>query len=135
MVQYRDKSELPKASELSHDAYLEGCSLYKREEFSGAKHSFESALEYWPEDPQAWFALGNCHDAMNKPAKAEACYRMSLTYAGPDALPDVYYNLGNSLFDQGNYQHAIDYFSQVSSQSKAHRAAQKNMALAKKRLA
>lgn len=134
MAQYHDKSEHPESSELNQKAYSEGCAHYENRDFARAKLSFECALEYWPADPQAWFALGNCHDSMNKPARAEACYRMSLKYSAPEALPDIYYNLGNSLFDQEKYRQAMECYVQVDAQNNAYRAAQKNMALAKERL-
>ena len=133
-MQYEDKSEHPNSSEMNRQAYTEGCGFYDMEDFARAKSSFETALEYWPEDPKAWFALGNCHDAMDKPSKAEICYRMSLKFSGPDARPNVSYNLANSLFDQQMYQKAIDCYSEIGDDSRVFAAAQKNMALAKSKL-
>ena len=110
---------------------MEGCDLYEKGEFTRAKHSFEAALEYCPTNPQAWFALGNCHDALKSHARAEVCFRKSLEHSEPDARSNVYFNLGNSLFDQGKLEEAVICYTEVNGQSKAYKAAQKNMALAK----
>jgi tetratricopeptide (TPR) repeat protein len=134
MATFQDKSDHPNASELNHEAYSRGCDSYEREEYSRAKVIFEEALEYWPEDPQAWFALGNCHDSMKQPSRAEVCYLMSLKYSPEEARPNVYFNLGNSLFDQGKYQEAVNCYSQIGGESKAYEAAQRNLSLAKDRL-
>ena len=74
----------PNASELNHKAYKTGCENYNQGYFKKGAQSFTESLEYWPEDPQAWFALGNCYDELNKPAKAEHCYRESLQFTTPD---------------------------------------------------
>ncbi|MDX1733498.1 MAG: tetratricopeptide repeat protein [Halioglobus sp.] len=134
MTQYADKSQHPDALARHRAACADGRSHYSERDFARASRDFETALEYQPEDPLAWFALGNCHDAMNSPARAEVCYRMSLKYAAPEAVADVYYNLGNSLFDQQKYQLALDCYARVGEQSKAFAAAQKNMLLARKAL-
>ena len=134
MTRYRDKSDHPDASGLSHEAYAHGCDVYDRQAYTQAKVLFAEALEYWPEDPQAWFALGNCHDSMNQPSRAEVCYLMSLKYASEEAQPNVYFNLGNSLFDQEKYQQAVDCYEKIDGQSKVYVAAQRNLGLAKERL-
>ena len=134
MAQYQDKSEHAQAKELNREAYADGCDLYTANDYASAKRSFESALEYCPRDAQSWFALGNCHDCMSQPEKSETCYLMSLKYSKGDAIPNVYYNLGNSLFDQGKYLQAVECYAAVTAGSSAHSAAQKNMVLAKKRL-
>lgn len=132
--QYEDKSAHPKSAEFHNEAYVEGCTLYGEHGFAQARRSFETALEYKPDDPQAWFALGNCHDAMRSPAKAEVCYRMALKFSEPDAFSTVYYNLGNSLLDQQKYAEAIEFYTKVSSASTAFQAACKNAALARGQL-
>ena len=122
-----DKSELPEASDLNHKSYGEGVTLYKEGNFQRAKRAFEESLEYWPEDPQAWFALGNCFDEMKKPSKAENCFRSALVYAQEEKKSDVYFNLGNSLYDQEKLDEAIECYLKVLAQSGAYPAAQKNL--------
>lgn len=125
-----EKSALPQASDLNHAAYKEGCAHYNQGNYSKAKQSFKTALEYWQEDPQAWYALGNCYDELNKPNKAEECFKKSLEYTVSEDQSDVLFNLGNSLFDQNKLSGAIACYSKVSAQSKAYWAAQRNMKLA-----
>lgn len=134
MTQYKDKSEHRDAAELNARAFGNGCTLYESGDFQAARTSFESALEYQPEDPRAWFALGNCHNQLQQASKAEVCYLMCLKFSAPEARTEVYYNLGNSLFDQAKYTQAIECYSQIGEQSKAYAAAQKNMALARRKL-
>jgi tetratricopeptide (TPR) repeat protein len=130
MTRYNDKSDHPEATELNQDAYSSACACYEQQDYDRAKVLFEKALEYRSEDPQAWFALGNCHDAMSQPSRAEVCYLMSLKFSSPDAQPSVYFNLGNSLFDQGKYQEAVNCYSRIDDQSRVYPAAQKNLRLA-----
>ena len=127
MKRRNNKEFDPQASDLNHKAYKSGCEHYKRGHYKKAAKAFSESLEYWPEDPQAWFALGNCHDELNKPKKAEACFRKSLRFTATDRQPDVLFNLGNSLLDQGKIEEAIGCYVKVSAQSQAYRAAQINM--------
>jgi tetratricopeptide (TPR) repeat protein len=134
MAQYEDKSQHPESLAMSKKAYEEGCRHSEEEMYSRAKQSFELALEYGPDDPRAWFALGNCHDELRSPAKAEVCFRMSLRFSEPEEKSQVHFNLGNSLFDQGKHEAAIESYGSVSEESAAYDAAQKNMGLARNRL-
>lgn len=134
MKRYTEKSFSPNASDLNHEAYKEGCDFYNQGYFSKAKHEFEVALEYWPLDPQAWFALGNCHDELKNASQAEKCFRKSLKYTDPEKESDIYYNLGNSLYDQSKLIEAIECYRKVSGQSSVYNVAQRNMALAKNEL-
>lgn len=95
-----------------------------------AAQAFSESLEYWLEDPQAWFALGNCYDEIEKPKKAEACYRKSLEYSPDESIQDVYYNLANGLYDQGRYSEAIELYKKILPESSIYKKAQTNLALA-----
>jgi len=119
------------ASDLNDKAYKSGCKNYNRGLYKNAAKDFIESLEYWPEDPQAWFALGNCFDELNKPTKAEKCFRTSLQFTEPNKQSDVLYNLGNSLLDQSKFEKAIECYTKVSAQSAAYRAAQINLERAK----
>lgn len=122
-----EKSMISEASDLNHKSYGDGATHYKEGNFKRAKQAFELALEYWPEDPQAWFALGNCFDELNKPAKAEECFRKALVYTQEEKKSDVYFNLGNSLYDQAKLAEAIDCYKKVSGQSPSYWPAQRNL--------
>ncbi len=119
------------ASELNHKAYKIGIENYNLGLFKKAAKAFTESIEYWPEDPQAWFALGNCFDELNKPVRAEQCYRKSLQFTVPKEQSDVLYNMGNSLLDQAKFAEAIECYIKVSAQSSSYRAAQINMERAK----
>lgn len=111
MIEIADKYDHPDASDRNYSAYGRGVDLFKATNFFLAAESFSEALEYWPEDPQALFALGNCYDEMGKPRKAEHCFRTFLKLSPPEKLPDVHYNLGNSLYDQNDFEAAIELLS------------------------
>jgi tetratricopeptide (TPR) repeat protein len=117
----------PNSSKLNHTLYKLGCNLFNKAKYKKAAKAFTESLEYWPEDPQAWFALGDCYDELNKPEKAEKCFRKSLQYTAPNEQSDVLYNLGNSLLDQAKFSEAIKCYNKVSAQSSTYKAAQKNM--------
>ena len=131
MKRYNEKSLSPDASDFNHKSYGEGVTHYKQGNFNKAKQAFEVSLEYWPQDPQAWFALGNCFDELNKPSRAEKCFRKALKYSKDEEKPKTYFNLGNSLYDQNKLSEAIECYSKVSAQSSAYPAAQKNLARTK----
>ena len=126
-----NKEDDPNASELNHQAYEAGCEHYDQGNFKRRIKSFKESLEYWPEDPETWLALGNCYDELNKPAKAEQCYRESLHFTAPDRQSSALYNLGNSLLDQAKFLEAIECYIKVSAQSSSYRAAQINIMRAK----
>ncbi len=133
MKRYTEKSFLPEASDYNHKAYCEGVEHYKNKNFKRAKSAFEDSLEYWPQDPQAWNALGNCFDELNKPSRAEKCFKKALQYVQEEKKSDIYFNLGNSLFDQNKFSDAIECYLKVNAQSSSvYWPAQRNMELAKK---
>ena len=126
-----DKSSLEDASDLNHKAYGDGVKQYKLGNFKNAKHDFKLALEYWPEDSQAWFALGNCFDEMKRPKRAEKCFRKALFYTQANNESKIYYNLGNSLYDQEKFAEAIECYLKVSAQSTVYTVARENLVRAK----
>ena len=104
----------PEINERNHAAYSAGCDHYESGHYRKAKTAFEEALQYWPEDVQAWMALGNCYDALNKPRQAEQQFRKALEFcSGPD-IANIQYNLANSLYDQAEYDKAIDAYLEIS---------------------
>lgn len=119
------------ASNLNHKAYTVGCDYYNYGDFKKAVKAFSESIEYWPKDYQAWHALGNCFDELNKPVKAESCYRKFLELAVPEKQDYALYNLGNSLLDQAKFKEAIQCYIKVSGQSTVYLSAQQNMERAK----
>lgn len=135
MIEIVDNTGHLDANDLNHSAYLRGVEHFKATNYYLAAQSFSEALGYWLEDPQAWFALGNCYDAMGKPKDAERCFRTALDHSPPEKMPDVHYNLGNSLYDQGRFLTAVDFFEKIPKNHPIYREAQKNRSRALEQLA
>jgi len=83
------------------------------------------SLEYCPLDPQAWFAPENGYSELSQPSVAEKCYRKSLAYAEEEKKSDMYYNLGNSLYDQAKLTNTIKCYEKVRRQFGVYEAAKK----------
>lgn len=130
MIDITDKSGHADSAGLNHAAYGRGCEHYQATNYYMAANSFVESLEYWPEDPQAWMALGNCFDEIGKPKKAEYCYRRSVELSPVKDKPKVQYNLANSLFDQDRFEEAISLYSVIPEGDPAHDRAVKNLKLA-----
>lgn len=130
MKRTADKQYDARASDLNHQLYKAGCGFYKENNYSKARRAFEDALEYWPEDPEAWLALENCLDELNKPKQAEHSFRNALKYCDPTKRADYCYNLGNSLIDQQKYDQAIECYSSIDASAQVFAMAQKNLKLA-----
>ena len=127
------QSAADEASDKNHEAYGRGAKLFDQGSYSLAKNEFTVAIDYWPEDPEAWMALGNCFDELKKPKKAEECFKKALLYCSKEKEPDLLFNLANSLFDQMRYEEAIAIYQKVSAQSPVYAAAKNNMERARKR--
>ena len=130
MIEITDKSAHSDSDDQNHAAYGRGCKQYKVTNYYMAIAEFVAALEYWPEDPQAWMALGNCFDEIDKPKKAEYCYRRSVELSPENDKPKVRYNLANSIFDQYRYDEAIVLYRMIPEDDPVREQAQKNLQLA-----
>jgi len=128
------KINAPTASDDNHEIYVLGCQFYNASKFNKAITVFKNALEYWPEDDAAWWALGNCYTDTNRPRKAEQCFRKAITYATSEYHDAIYFNLTNSLYDQGFLNDAIDVYEKISAGSEIGRKAQRNLLLTRSKL-
>ena len=108
----------PDAPQRNHDAYVAGLFHYENGDYKNAKAHFKEAVQYWPEDADAWMALGNCYDSMHKPLKAEEYFRKALAVCAHAESANILYNLGNSLYDQAKYESATEAYLQIP---KGHR--------------
>lgn len=131
---YTEKALLSDASDLNHEAYKSGDRYFKAGKYKKAMTAFDEALMYWPKDPQAWMALGNCHDELKRPRDAERCFRRALAYCRPTDRDAVQFNLGNSLLDQARYRAAIQHYSTIAESSAIFKKAKKNRFMAEKGL-
>ncbi|HKQ49350.1 MAG TPA: tetratricopeptide repeat protein [Phycisphaerae bacterium] len=73
----------------------QGIAHIRGEQYGPALASFEEAVRLKPEDPDALFNLGACHEAVGDPLAAINLYRDVLTIRPDDA--DCYANLGTSF--------------------------------------
>jgi tetratricopeptide (TPR) repeat protein len=117
----------------NHAAYLKGYSLWEKGRFKEASHFFSIAVDEWPEDYQALWALGDCYTELKKPRKAEAAFRQAMvTCNNADRLPLIF-NLANALFDQQRYSEAIALYAEIPTSHHLSRAANRNAAIAQRR--
>lgn len=114
----------------NHLAYVRGDKAFRARRFSEAISWFKEAIAEWPDDYQAHFALGNSYSEAGKHRKAEMAYREAMRLAPEKERPDIQFNLGNALYDQGNVAAALVEYEAVPSGSSVHGAAVHNMALA-----
>jgi Flp pilus assembly protein TadD len=56
----------------------DGVYLFQRGDYTGARESFELALQLQPQDATLLFNLGQCYDRQGNAAKAEECYKQCL---------------------------------------------------------
>jgi tetratricopeptide (TPR) repeat protein len=117
----------------NHAAYLKGHTLWKKGRFKEASLAFLIAIEEWPEDYQALWALGDCYTELKKPRKAERAFRQALAVCTNDDRVALLFNLGNSLFDQQRFSAAIVLYEEIPSGHSLSRAARRNAALARQR--
>jgi tetratricopeptide (TPR) repeat protein len=80
------------------------------------------------------WALGNCFSELKKHRKAEEQFKDALQFATSEELPNLHFNLGNALFDQGKYLEVIEQYCQVSAGHYIARLAANNIALAERRM-
>ena len=132
MKKYTAKSDHPDSSALNHECYQRGCELFLARRYNKAKLEFKEALAYWPQDPQAWMALGNCDDALNHPKAAERSFRRALQYCQDADRHGILFNLANSLLDQALYDAAIELYEQIPAESDVYAKAQRNLGIARK---
>jgi tetratricopeptide (TPR) repeat protein len=84
-----------------------------------------------PDNPVLRYNAGVANAAANAPATAQAEYQAALQ-AHPDMTlsSDVWYNLGNNFFAQGQYANAIEAYTQTLRQQPDNNAAKNNLELA-----
>jgi tetratricopeptide (TPR) repeat protein len=59
-------------------AYNNGLKNARKQKFDKARPEFEKAVELYPKYAEAWFALGEMHEALEAPQQARDCYHKSL---------------------------------------------------------
>ena len=114
----------------NHVAYLKGDNLWKKGCFKEAAQCFLVALAEWPEDYQAYWALGNCYSELGKPRKAEQSFRQAIALCPNADKITLLFNLANTLFDQKRYVSAIKLYSEIPTAHPLSIKAKRNVFLA-----
>jgi len=112
---------------VDHSLYGKGIVFFETNDFRSAISAFKEALVYWPEDSQAWLALGDCYDADKKPRRAINCYRQALKFETPETRDNALYGLGVNLFDQRDFDEAANCFRKISEAADFHELALHNI--------
>jgi tetratricopeptide (TPR) repeat protein len=68
-------------------------------QFEAAQRAYAAAVRQWPDNPTAWFGLGNAHYGTGSPAAAVAAYRQTLELDPANAAARN--NLALTLADRG----------------------------------
>jgi tetratricopeptide (TPR) repeat protein len=117
----------------NHAAYVKGDALWKQGRFKEAARFFLVAVEEWPEDYQALWALGNCYTELKKPRKAEDAFCRAIeACAGVDRY-ELMFNLANALFDQKRFAEALALYLEIPTGHRLAQKAKRNATLAKSR--
>lgn len=116
------------------ELYAAGAEAFRKGNISEARKFFQIAVEYRPDDCDTWWALANCHAALNKPRKAEESFRKALQFADADSIADIHLEFGNCLYDQAKYAAALEYYLLIPEGAIVWRQAARNILLAKQML-
>jgi len=122
------------AGDRNHELYGKGCKYFDSGDFRNAIGYFKESLDYWPEDGEAWFALGNCYEAGKKPRRAEKCFRKALEFGTEKIIDGVWFNLGNSLYDQRLFEEALECYKNISKSAEFRRSVLRNIRLVENKL-
>ncbi len=117
---------------LNNALYQAGDELFKEGKYKEALSEFEKALEAWPTDAYAVWAIGNCYSEMGKPEQAEGYFREALKNITEEKKDDLTYNIGNALFDQKKYKEAIRLYETIPKEHHTYKMAKRNIRAAKR---
>lgn len=110
-------------------AYAAADALYKAKRYAAALAGFRRALSLAPDDVDTLWAIADCYSEQRRPRLAERYYRFAIKHASVKQRPELYFNLGNALFDQKRFKEAVTIYRQAPATM-----ARKNLSSAKERL-
>ena len=102
----------PYSADPNHSWYIVGDAFFRLERYSEARDAFRRSLEDWPEDVDAYLALGNALSAAGDPGGARDALLQANTLAPGD--PRISYNLGNAYYDLGDLDKAAFFYGSAS---------------------
>ena len=108
----KDSLKSPYDGDPNHAWYVVGDIYYKFEDFNRAIVAFDRAVSFREDDVEALTALANAYIECGKPELSEKTLRTALGIKPKDE--SLIYNLGNALFDKGEYESAIAEYSRIS---------------------
>jgi len=117
-------------TKLNISAYSEADKHYHAGHFREALRLFNISSTADPADGDAFYAIGNCYDALDEPTLAAAAYRTAIKLLPSDRHPELHFNIGNAFFDLERYAEALAEYRLVPKDSSAWAAASKNRTLA-----
>lgn len=120
-------------ADLNDEWYSAGDALYELGRFEDALAAFRTAFRADRSDHLALMAMANAASEMGQPRRSARYLKMALQLE-PDAAA-LWFNLGNAYFDIGDYSAARRAYAQVPANGPVAAAAQRNAALAARRLA
>ena len=109
-----------RAFDLLHNSEQQGAILFNNGDYETAAHTFKDPYR----QGVAFYKAGKFNDA-------ELAFKNSIR---PEVKLDAAYNLGNALLKQAKYHAAITAYEQAIAMQPDHKAAQENLAIAKKLL-
>ncbi|WP_428623519.1 tetratricopeptide repeat protein [Sedimenticola sp.] len=95
----------------NHAWYLVGDIFFKMGDYERAIEAFLEAFRCRDDDVEALWAIANCYSELHKPKNAEEYLRIAIKL--DPSKQQLIYNLGNALFDQGQYEEALSWYEKV----------------------
>ncbi|WP_435106954.1 tetratricopeptide repeat protein [Arhodomonas sp. AD133] len=121
----------PYSMDLNHAWYVLGNLYYESGDYASALESFKKAYRHRPSDAEAMWAIANCYSEIGKPRWSVYYLKKAISVTGGGN--ELHYNLGNALFDMGDYSAAIREYKKVDSRSGViYDMAQNNIGLARR---
>ncbi|GAB2874649.1 hypothetical protein GCM10027277_49850 [Pseudoduganella ginsengisoli] len=100
----------------NHAWYCVGDILFKQRKIEEAGNAFKKSLRTRLDDIDALMAVGNCYDELRRPRIAERYFQRALDLSPQiknKKRQSIMLNLGNSIFDQGQFGRAAGIYKQL----------------------
>jgi Ca-activated chloride channel family protein len=108
--------------------------LYEQGKYQDAEKAYLEAQANMPGKPELSYNLGNTFIRQKKYDQALQSLRQSIAKGNRGMQVNGWYNIGNALFDMGNYKDSAQAYIQALRLNPADRDAKHNLELAQKKL-